>query len=61
MHEQGKSEAPHGDVAGIWLTYKVWAPWDEYTDREISYQFGGGFQDLADVSEVSSCGVAYPD
>ena len=40
------------------------APWDEETDLSMPPQFGGGFQELADlaeVSDISGCGVAYPD
>ena len=61
LHDQGEAVASHGNVAGVWLTHKVGATWDEDTDRVMPHQFGGGFQELAEISEVSSCRVAYPD
>ena len=57
----GVSEAPPVDVAGVWLTHKVGEPWHKETDREMPYQFGVGFQELAEVSEVSTCEVSYMD
>ena len=57
---RGGVEASHGDVAGVWLTHKVGASWDEDTDRVMTHQFGGGFKELLEVLEVSSCGIAYP-
>ena len=49
MQEQGGAEDSHGDVAGVILTHKVGAPWDEETDWEMSHQSGGGIQELAEV------------
>ena len=49
LQEKGGEEASHGDVASVWLTHKVEAPWDEETNKAMTYQFGGGFQELAEV------------
>ena len=51
----------HGDVAGVRLNHKVGGPWDEENDRVMPKIFGGGFQELAEVSEISSCVLAYLD
>ena len=59
--EKVEAEAFHGNVPGVRLTHKVEAPWDEDTGWAITRQFGGVFQELAEVSEISSCVVAYPD
>ena len=61
LHEQGGAESSHGNVEGVWLTHKVGAPWDEETGRDMPHQFGGGFQGLVEVLEVSSYIVSYPD
>ena len=60
MQEQGEAEAYHGDVAGVQLTHKVGAPWDGETDQEMPNQFGGGLQELSEVSDISRYRVAYP-
>ena len=61
LNEQGEAEAIYVHVTGVWLTHKVGEPWDDDTYRAMPYQFGGGFQELAEVLEVSSCGLAYLD
>ena len=43
------------------MNQKVGAPWGEETDWAIPNQFVGGFQELMEVSEISSCGAAYPE
>ena len=53
FQEQGESEAPHGNVAGFGLTHKVGSPWDEETDWVMPHKCFGGFQELAEVSDIS--------
>ena len=60
MQEHWEAEASNGDVAGVLLTHKVEAPWDKETNGAMPHQFGGGFQDLEEVFEISICGVVYP-
>ena len=48
-------------MAGVQLTHKVGASWDEDTDRAMPHQFGGLFQEVAELLDILSCGVSYMD
>ena len=61
MQEQGEAEESQGNVSGVRLTHRVGGPWDKETDWLMPHQFGGRFQELVEVSEISGCGVACPD
>ena len=61
LQEQGGAEASRGNVSGILLNQKVGSPFDEETDWEMLHQFSGGFQELVEVSEISSYVVPYMD
>ena len=50
LQEQGGAESSHGDVAGVLFTHKVGVPWDVETYWAMPHQFGGGLQELAEVS-----------
>ena len=59
LQDQGGAEASRGDVSGILLNQKVGSPLDEETDRAMLHQFSGRFQELVEVSEISSYVVPY--